>query len=526
MAVTLLSACSTLRPVPLTLDDQIALASIDRQFMFADQEPVSGPVTLEQAMARAVKYNLQHRLSVIERALEDRLIDASTYDMLPKLVGNAGYNTRSNVDAASSQSVLTGQQSLEPSTSTDRQDENANLQLSWNILDFGLSYYAAKDEANKYLAVEERRRSAVLDIMQQVRTAYWEAVTADRLRPVVDRVLVDAKKALAQSYQAGQRGLAPPLVTLTYQRDLVQIVQQLEEALDPDLAIAKAQLAELMALPPGRELPLAIPGDAQMTAPSLDYKLEDLEAVAMVDRPEINEEAYLARNVALDTRIALIKLMPGATLFAGLNTDSNSFLVNNNWASAGAQVSWNLLSLVRLSSTQDTEKARAAVADARRQALRMTVLTQVNVAVHRYERATALYDRFALLQKIESDIADQTRKAQQSDAQTILERIRADAAAVLATRARDRAYAELQNALGAIYQSAGLDPLHGQLATGSVDALAAQIGQAERDMEQGKVPIPALGSAKTALTSPDALLPAGQLVKVAARKPWYERIFE
>ncbi len=84
-----------------------------------------------------------------------------------------------------------------------------------------------------------------------------------------------------------------------------------------------------------------------MVTPQMKYKVDDLEAVAMVRRPEINEEAYLARNIALETREALIRMLPGATLFGGVNTDSNSFLVNNNWANAGVQVSWNLLSLLK-----------------------------------------------------------------------------------------------------------------------------------------------------------------------------------
>jgi outer membrane protein TolC len=523
-AVTL-CACA-LSPEPLTLDEQIAQASSDRSAMFAGQELVNAPITLEQAMARAVKYNLRHRLSLMERALENRLVDASAYDLLPKLVASAGYNTRDNVNGAASRSVTTGLISLEPSTSQDRNLDSANLQLSWNILDFGLSYYAAKDQANKYLAVEERRRSAILDIMQQVRTAYWSAVTAEKLRPEVERVLADAKQALAQSYAANEQQLAPPLQTLTYQRDLVQIVQQLE-ALQYNLAISKSQLAELMALPPGSDYSIAIPEDSAFTVPQLHYKLDDLETVAMVKRPEINEEAYLARNVAIETRMALIKLLPGATLFGGINTDSNSYLVNQNWANAGAQVSWNLLSLVRWPQTQQTEEARAAVADVRRQALRMTVLTQVNVAYHRYEQAATQYDRFALLQKIETGIANQVHKGQQSNTQTALESIRANASAVLATWARDRSYAELQNAHGAIYQAAGMDPLHGRIADGGVDAVAAQIGQAERDIEQGKIEIPKVTAQNERLMQEQRMQRAEiRPVVAAAERPWYVRVFQ
>jgi outer membrane protein TolC len=492
VSLLVLSACA-LTPEPLTPEEQVTRALTDRAAMFANQEAITAPITLEQAMARAVKYDLQHRLSLMQRALEDNLLDLHTLDLLPRLAANAGYSSRSNEAAASSRSVSTGLTSLEPSTSQDQSSATANLQLSWNVLDFGISYFGAKSQANRILAAEERRKATVVTILQQVRAAYWNAVTADRLRPEVTRVLAAAKEALTQAQQTGEQRLAPPLQTLIYQRDLVQIVQQLE-ALESDLAIAKAQLGELMNLPPGTDYQLA-PADGEFAVPRVPYGLTDLEAAAMVARPEINEEAYLARNIALDTRVALLRLLPGATLFGGLNSDSNSFLVNNNWANAGVQVSYNLLNVLGIPRTQAVSEAQTAVGDIRREALRMAVLTQVNVAYHRYERANLLFQRYALLQQIEGGIAGITRAAAQNDARTRLEAIRADAASLLATRARDRSYAELQDAYGAIYQATGISPLRGDIPDGSVQAVAAQIAQANRDLETGTLRLPTLGPA-------------------------------
>lgn len=486
-----LTGCS-IRPEAITLDQQIAQANADRQAMFASQEALSGPVSLEQAIARALKYNLQHRVTLMEQALENRVLDASSADMLPKLATRAGLRTRSNTLASVSESVATGQVSLVPSTSSDRSNGTLDLQLGWNVLDFGLSYYGAKAQANKLLAAEERRRRVVLNIVEQVRAAWWEAVTAERLRPQVAAILSEARQALAQARETEKQRLLPPLESLRYQKALVEIVQQLE-ALEADMAIARTQLASLMNLPPATLVTVALPGDAVPSVPKPGYKLEDLEAIAMVERPEVREEAYIARNVALETRMNLLKLLPGATLFAGLNRDTNSFLVNNNWADAGLQVSWNLLSVLNWSTVEDTGEARQKVAEARRQALRMAVLAQVNLAWHRRERAERLYDRYNTLQEIESRIQSQTEAAAANDAQTQLERIRAGASALLATRARDRAYAELQNAAGAIQQAAGFDPLPQQTDGGSIDQIAAAIKSRMDAIGQGDaIKVPAL----------------------------------
>lgn len=212
----------------------------------------------------------------------------------------------------------------------------------------------------------------------------------------------------------------------------------------------------------------------------------------MVRRPEVREEAYLARTAALEARMAVVRLLPGATLFAGLNADSNSYLVNNGWADAGVQVSWNLLGALAIPRVQEANEARALVADARRRALRMAVLTQVNLAWRRHERAALLFERSSALQEVERRIYQQTASAAESSAQTALERVRAGASALLATRARDRAYAELQNALGAMQQSAGIDPLPDTLEAGDLAAVARDIAEHARRIQDGQVDVPNL----------------------------------
>ncbi|WP_370526167.1 TolC family protein [Pantoea sp. Ap-967] len=483
-----LSACA-ITPEPLTLEQQLAQASADRSRMFDNQEPVTQAIDLDQAMARAVKYNLQQRLALMERALEDNLLDQQSYDLLPKLAARAGWRGRDNQLASSSQSLRTGNQSLEPSTSQDRSLRSADLQLSWNVLDFGIGYFGAKAQANKVLAAEERRRRVIADIIQQVRSAYWEAATAQRLQPQVQRALADARRALGQARETERQRLLAPVEALRFQKGLLETVRQLE-TVDSELATAKARLAGLMNLPPATDFQLAVPSDSQLQAPNLAYPLADLEAMAMVRRPEVREESYQARNAVLETRAALLRLMPGASLFVGSNYDSNSYTANKNWADAGVQVSWNLMNVLAYPSVARTGEAREALADMRRQALRMAVLTQVNVAWQQYHQATRLFERSNELQRVQAGILGQTENAVRSDAQSVLEQVRTATETVLATRSRDRSFAQLQTAYGAIYQAAGLDPLPERLAGDSVAELARAIGRNSLALAQGQVQPP------------------------------------
>ncbi|WP_322977824.1 TolC family protein [Pseudomonas sp. C11] len=482
-----LSACAV-TPEALTPEQQLAEAQSDHRAMFDAQEPVTRAISLEEAMARAVKYNLQQRLGLMQRALEDNTLSVSNLNLLPQLAASAGWKGRDNVAGSSSESVTSGRESLEPSTSSDRYSRDANLRLSWNVLDFGVSYFSAKAQANKVLAAEEARRKVVADVIQQVREAYWQAASAERLQPEVLRALADARGALEQARQTERQRLVAPLESLRYQKSLLEMIRQLE-VVEGELAVAKTRLASLMNLPPATQFSLVLPSEASYVEPSLAYNLADLEVTSMTQRPEIRSESYQARNAVLETRAAMLKLLPGANLFVGSNYDSNSYLVNDNWADAGLQVSWNLFNVLAYPAVKKSGEARQQVAELRRQAMRMAVLTQVNVAWREFQRSSQVFARSNELQQVQRGILRQSESAYSSQAQSRLERVRTATETVLATRTRDRAFAELQVAHGAVYQAAGLDPLPEKIAGSSVDELTrAIVGNAQRlDQGQGTV---------------------------------------
>ncbi|VFR53833.1 Outer membrane protein assembly factor YaeT precursor [plant metagenome] len=504
LATALLAGCAVAPPERLSTQDLLAHDQSDRGAMFAQQEPLSGPVTLDEAIARAVKYNLQQRLALMERALEDNLVDVQKQGMLPKLTARAGLRTRSNDYGSSSESLATGAQSLVPSTSQEREGETADLQLSWNVLDFGLSYFGAKAQGNKALAAEERRRRVVADIIRQTRSAYWNAVTAERLKNRVSSTLAEARQTLEYARQTEEKRLVAPILALRYQRDLLNMVRQ-TEALENELAQAKARLATLMNLPPATDFTLALPDEGQLAPPRLAYELNDLEALAMVRRPELREESYLARNAVLETRMSILRLFPNAQLFGGLNYDSNKYLANNNWADAGVQVSWNLLNVLSWPAISRAGEAREEVAVLRRQALRMTVLSQVHIAWLERERAESAFKRANELSRLQDAIQVQTENAARNSAETHLELVRAKVETLLATRARDLSYAELVNAQNTVYQAAGIDPLPERIADESLASLARDIAETNRLIERGHVDVPRLAQPDAAAATPVAL---------------------
>lgn len=479
-----ISGCAvTSQPIDLSVSEQRARS--DLLNMFNNQEPLSGPLTLHDAMARAVKYNLEGRLKIMEEALAHRQLDLASFDMLPRMALAAGYVGRDNISAASSESVETGTESLEPSTSQDRDRDVADLTMVWNVLDFGVSYVSAKQQSDQRLIVQERRRKVVHTIVQDVRSAYWRAVAADRLLKQIDSLMARVDEARANSQSMSARRIGDPVQALGYQRSLIEATRQLE-AQRRALSLAKTELATLINLPMGTEFTLAAPTDYEV--PSLRVALERLEEVALTNRPELREQDYQARISAAETRKAMLRLLPGLEFSAGGHYDSNSFLVNQSWADYGVKITWNLFNAISAPAAIDVAKAGEAVAEARRQAMSMAILAQVHVANANFHEAQRQFDTSQQLANIDAQIADQMRNRYRAQAIGELDLIQAELTALQADLRRDLAYAELRNSYGQLFASTGLDPLPETLPSTDLDAIAQALAASETRWQQGDLP--------------------------------------
>ena len=478
-----ISGCAvTSQPIERSVSAQRAQS--DLLNMFKDQEPLTAPLTLHEAMARAVKYNLEARLKVMEEALAKRQVDLARFDMLPRIAAEAGYAGRSNVSASSSQSVETGTQSLEPSTSQDRDRGVADLTMVWNVLDFGVSYVSAKQQADQRLIVQERRRKVVHTIIQDVRSAYWRAVAAERLLSQIDSLMSRVEQARADSQRLSGQRIGDPIQALSYQRALIEATRQLENQRRA-LSLAKTELAALINLPMGSDFSLAASGDYEV--PQLKVELAQMEREALANRPELREQDYQARISAAETRKAMLRLLPGLEFAAGGHYDSNSFLVNQSWADYGVKVTWNLFNVLSAPAAIDVAKASEEVAAARRQAMSMAVLAQLYVANANFNEAQRQFQTSDQLAQLDGQIAEQLRNRYQAQGIGELELIQGELNALQADLRRDLAYAELRNSYGQLFASIGLDPLPAELPSTQLSAIAQALADSEARWQQGNL---------------------------------------
>jgi len=384
--VLLVTGC-TIIPAPLTQEEIQQRVQADLKDLTQFQEPVARPITLYEAMARAIKFNLEARVQGLKEMVAHRQLDLAHYDLLPSVVADAAYTGRSNFSGASSRSLTTGEQSLESSTSADKNIFDTNLTLSWDLLDFGLSYVRAEQAANDVLIAEEDKRRIANRVIQEVRSAFWKALGAERALGRLTFLDDWVTHALDEARVIRARALETPLTSLQYERELLQAQREIQQ-LYQELSVARIELGELMNLEPGEPYELVMP----IRMPPISKvreNLETLESQALMNRPELRKVDYQKRINAKETKAAMLELLPNLNLYLGGSYDSNGFLFHNNWLNYGAKVSWNLLNVFRHPVRLQVIDAQDEVLNAQSLALTMTIMTQVHVAVAQYEAALA-----------------------------------------------------------------------------------------------------------------------------------------
>lgn len=483
----LLAGCVGMTPHPLTGDEIAKTNQADRQIARSQPDPIAGPVALEEAIARALKYNLERRTRLMEEAIALNQLDVSQYDLLPKLVASAGYSHRSEELVARARDSVTGAPSLaNPFISSDRSHTLYDLGLSWNLLDLGVGYYAAKQSADRVLIAVERRRKAMHVLIQDVRTAFWRAASAQKLGGEVRQAIALAEEALADARAAETERLRSPLDSLRYQRQLLENLRLLE-AIDQELSTARVELAHLMNAPFDAPLQVIEPAD-ELGRRMLEVPVERMEETAMALNADLREQLYNSRIAREETRKTLMRLFPSLSFSYDLKRDTDSFLVHNRWNQAGVQLSWNLFNLLSAPSQMRLADAGVALADQRRVATQMAVLAQVHLARLQFASAWQQFSRADALWQVDDKINQQVANRERAQAQSKLERVANHTTAILSLLRRYQSLAQAHAAANRLQATLGMELTVGSVQDMSLAQLGAAIGAALKDWHDGNLP--------------------------------------
>lgn len=498
--MVLLAACA-IQPEPFTQADFAAKAAAQHQAIVKDVEPIARPLTLAEAVARAVKYNFDARVRMMEQAQALGQLDVARWDLMPKLAANAGYNVRSEPNATRSRGLYSQTTSTsDPTYSADRDAITADLTATWNLLDFGVGYFNAKNQADRALIASERRRKTLHTLTQDVRAAWWRAASSQKLKDQVAATLVQAENALADSRKAEDAAIRNPIETLRYQRTMIDTIRQLE-TIEQQLSTARTELAVLIGVPPATPFTIAVPDDDGLVAPAWTMSIETMEEQALQHNPDLHESAYNQRISLQDTRKAIVRLLPGVNLTTGRNYDANSFLMANRWYEAGATVTWNLLNVFSGPAEIDAAEANEQVMEARTLAMHMAVLSQAHIAVRQFDVAVKQFERASQIHSIDKRILSHSSAREAADAQGELDRISNNTTMIFGLLRRYESLSQVHAALGRIHATLGIDPIPDRVAAIDVDTLTQAIGANMAHFESGRVEPPEV-QAKPVIVEP------------------------
>jgi outer membrane protein TolC len=452
-----ISGCSFM-PKPLTVDEQQNMLKEDRIKATKEVEAVGSQLTLNEAVARGMKYNLDHRSKMLEQAIALGTYDLSKWDMMPKVLANAGYNYRNNYFITNATGAYTGTPSLsEPFVSSDKVYGMAGLTLSWSLLDFGVSYFNARQNADRIIVASERRRRTMHILVQDIQAAYLRAAAAQKLRGEIEVTIKAANKALLNSQKAEKNGLKEPEDALKYQKSLLDNMKILE-TIDQELSTAKIELCQLINLSPATPIKLEDPDKIPVPNSHTSTPIQEFELRALMANADLKESIYNARIAVEETHKSMLKLFPGLTFNVGPQTTNNSHYVNKSWVEGAANISFNLWSVLMAPGAIKLAGQNEELAQQKRMMMQMAIVSQVYLSKIQLDNSNVLYKRSLGIDNVDSRLAKIAGEKFKIGTASDAEKVAADASSIVSKLRKYQALSQLFAASGKMQASAGLEP--------------------------------------------------------------------
>lgn len=446
----LLAACSSTEQAPVLSEapvmsayysdwDRAVRADVDMQNMYVGTpSKITRPIDMYMAMALALKYNYTRRLASYQENLIKSNISPSS---LPSIAATLGYGNTMNSPAIP-----------------------ADLKTSWNMLDVSALYYQNGLGVSDAVA-EEQSRKVVNNILFEARSLYWKALAAQRLIPVIDdmneylvRIVDEINACINEANRTGEPVSTNMLLKKRKYLENIKDLANLRKKFDT----AQAEFAGLLGLYPSSEIKLAGSEYGNFAIPSLRAKMQQLEWLALTNRPELR---IFDKQTSPEELELVIKDFD--------DVDNNDYRQNPNyynqkWTRNSNNLSMTVFEEVRY---QDASTYNSLA----RQRMTNIILNQVYLSWALYQSAVEDYYLNMGVASTSEDIAeDITSREGSNKAISHLESARAtidEANAFLS-------YIDVQEAIGRLYATVGLDAVPADMLDDSPSAIAVQIREA------------------------------------------------
>ncbi|MBF0357365.1 MAG: TolC family protein [Magnetococcales bacterium] len=479
--------CSA-KPGPLLLQEQNQQINFD---MAADPYHPLVPIhyiTIDDAMAHAIKFNLDHRVKIMDQTISRGFDSISSYRLLADLASSAGYMEQDKTE----------NRQLKPYF--------GSLVNSWNILDLGISYINARQQDDPVMKAAELQRKAAHKLLSDVRSAFWRGKAEERLSKAINLLKIELDKSPADYIQINSEQTPTPSDSLNHRTKLLETLQKLQ-LLQKQVAGARDKLAKLMGLESSGKFVLVEQKEGDPIKLQQLPAVEILENYALQHRPELVVKGNKRQIQAYETRKAAMRLFPGLDFAKAANIDTNEPYANNRWSELGVTVTWRVLNLLETPAATPFALNRVKTNSLNRAALNISVLVQLHVALRNLIESRGAYDLAEKLYSTKEQLYNLAKTEQQTETANEFELISRNSEKILYLSHRDLAFAKLQNAAGDFLISLGWEIIPKNIASLPFEILTKQIKNSNQQVTSCNIPGLTLTDKQIEKTSDKAALP-------------------
>jgi multidrug efflux system outer membrane protein len=348
-----------------------------------DQIPEKIQLSIHDALQIAVHENLDAHVAAIEHLASQQDIRVENIRALPSMKYSVTRHGRNNHPASSSLSVLTGQQSLEPSVSQEKFRSTRDISVNWNLIDAASALMQGKNASSRAQIAESRYTKVLQNIHRDVYAAYWNALVDDKTEANTQQLIGEAHKHIENLDKAVTEKLISKTENAQRKAPFLQSIAALQ-ALQNETNLSKIELKSLLNMPQATIITLTSePEDfLEIATKQLGKDIETLELAALKNRPELRE-AFINKNISIrSTKQEIIRTIPGTELFYALNQDTNKFLVDTDWKTYSISLVQNITDLLTFPDRYLAARNNEDLSEARRITMAAAIIAQVHIARH------------------------------------------------------------------------------------------------------------------------------------------------
>lgn len=418
------------------------------------------PLAIEQVRIRTLAQNSEYARAQTQLLESVRKAGMRGKDFLPQAYANSYGTWRNNASASVGVKVddTSGTMPKDFYTAQDNAAAISNFTTSWDLLEIGLSGFKANRRSINAYSQSEQNQYMCNKMMVDVENAYWRAVAFEQAEKKSAWLKSRVTYALDLSQQRAEQNPDTKLQELMFQRELIDI-NRWYQSLYRSLLSAKPELARLMNLPAGSNFEL----EATRLPANLGElgKQDPLQLVttAYQNRPEIRQALYQTDLTKLKNEEDLWRHLPGMRVFLGANHNTNSFVLNQDFASAGVSLTWDILRLGQIGKTK--RNGKIALADQQRQTeiLASAVMAQVMIAREQMHKLdydlTLAWKALSIQGEITDDLNIDVQSGDKPETYLVKEELMRELSYIREQMAR----AELHTAKARLEQSIGVVPM-------------------------------------------------------------------